>query len=305
MAKNPFFKHNTNEQSLINELTVETIKIHGEDMVFIPRVYVREDQLFGEDVLSRFSKGNTIEMYIENVDAFQGEGDFIAKFGLDIRDSISLIVSKSRFGEVMRHDPDIKRPREGDLIYFPMAKSLLEIKFVEHENPFYQSGALYTYKLSCELFRYSHETIETGFSDIDMTESKRKSQALDITLNTQYSPQIDYIVGEEVYQTIDGATLGTIDGAETIGVVTYWNRNTKNLYVVETTGTFSGVNPLIGSTSLASYEITSIDESDSTIPINPVSNKPLGDNGIIQREQESTNLIDFTDTNPFSEGWKV
>lgn len=301
MPKNPFFKHNTNEQSLINDLTVETIKIHGEDMVFIPRVYVREDQLFGEDVLSRFSQGNTIEMYIENVDAFQGEGDFIAKFGLDIRDSISLIVSKSRFGEVMRHDPDITRPREGDLVYFPLAKSLLEIKFVEHENPFYQSGSLYTYKLSCELFRYSHETIETGFSDIDMAETDRNTQALDLTLGTQYSSEIDYVSGEEVFQLADGGTSGVITDAEITGIVTHWDRTTKSLFITQTTGTF-GLAPIIGSDSSASYEIDSIEESIDTIPLNPVSKKPLGDNDVIQKEQELGKIIDFSDTNPFSEG---
>ncbi|HIJ11496.1 TPA: hypothetical protein HA278_05555, partial [Candidatus Woesearchaeota archaeon] len=140
MSKNPYFKHQQSEKNLIEDITIESIKIHGYDMVYIPRTLVGEDTIFGEDAISKFIDGNVIEMYIESVDGFQGEGDFISKFGLQIRDSVDLVVSKKRFEQSLLYQSDIKVPREGDLIYFPLSKGLFEIKFVEHENPFYQLG---------------------------------------------------------------------------------------------------------------------------------------------------------------------
>ena len=167
MAKNSYFRDVSSENDLLHDLTIESIKIHGRDMVYIPRTLVNEDQLFSEDTISKFENGVEIEMYINSIDGFGGDGDFISKFGLEIRDSVELIVSKRRFEESFSHDGTIIRPREGDLIFFPLSKGLFEIKFVEHENPFYQLGKLYTYRLSCELFRYSHEKLDTGWSAID------------------------------------------------------------------------------------------------------------------------------------------
>ena len=172
MATNPFFKQNIKKvsSSVVEDLTIESIKIHGMDMIYIPRVLVKEDTLFGEDIASKFTDGNKIEMYIESADGFGGEGDQQTQFGFELRDTIELVVSKKRFKEVFAYDEVVNRPREGDVIYFPLSKGLFEIKFVEHENPFYQLGKNYTYKLSCELFRYSSEILDTGFDDVDKLE---------------------------------------------------------------------------------------------------------------------------------------
>ena len=182
MATNSFFsRHTNNEQRVVEDLTIDTIKIHGQDMVYLPRKFVNEDTVFGEDTISKFDDARPIEMYIDSVDGFEGDGDFLGKFGLEIRDSCTLVVSKKRFLETFAYRSDFDRPHEGDLIYFPLTKKLFEITFVEHENPFYQLGKLYTYKLSCEVFTLdASDEITTGITDIDNTIDDRVSVEDDI-----------------------------------------------------------------------------------------------------------------------------
>lgn len=154
---------NTNEQTLIQDLTAESIQINGIDVLYLPRTMQKEDTLFGEDVLSAFNANFPIEMYIESVDSFDGEGDVLEKFGLSIKDEVNLLVSTPRFLEVV----GFAKPKEGDLIYFPLSKGLFEIRFVEDEQPFFPLGTLPTFKLRCELFDYSSETFATGEPVLD------------------------------------------------------------------------------------------------------------------------------------------
>ena len=294
MAKNPHFKPTSGENNLIDELTIESIQIYGHDMVYIPRVTVDRDNLFGEDILSKFTEANTIEMYIDTVDGFQGEGDFISKFGLEIRDSIDLVVSKKRFEEVLGHDENITRPREGDLIYFPFSKGLFEIKFVEHENPFYQLGRLYVYKLSCELFVYSQEEIDTGYDAIDVLEDNKKQFAISLALGTLNSVATDYHIGETVYQGTDLAT------ATAIAAVTGWNSDTLTLEISGISGTFDTASNVIGSTSTTDYDITTT--TTTTIIVPQGASGDAGDNAWIEFEVDTESIFDFTDTDPFSEG---
>lgn len=175
MATNPYFKDYSGEQDLTEDLTVEIIKTMGRNMVYIPRDSAEQDELFGEQMGTHFSNGVSIEMYIDSVSEFSGQGDIASKFGIEIKDSVSLTLSKKRFiQEIQTRFPEIIRPREGDLVYFPLAKSLFEINFVEHENPFYQMGKLYSYKLTCELFTYSQEEFDTGTTDIDAAETENQ-----------------------------------------------------------------------------------------------------------------------------------
>jgi hypothetical protein len=159
---------NQPEQKLVNDLLEEVIKFHGIDVHWIPRTLVAEDDLYGEDVLSKFTRTFLIEMYIKNIEGFEGEGDFLSRFGLEIRDQLTLTLSQRRFTELGSGYP---RPREGDLIFFPLNKKLFEIKFVEHEAPFYIMGNLPVYELRCELFTYSSQDIETGIPEIDVIET--------------------------------------------------------------------------------------------------------------------------------------
>ena len=167
MATNLFFNNfgHSGQQNLLEDLIVESIKMYGHDVIYIPRTLVKEDYLFGEDVLSKFTNSYEVEMYIKNVEGFEGEGDFLSKFNVEVRDEITFTVSKRRFGEevdlgqlIAQEDGDqAVRPHEGDLIYFPLTEGLFEIKFVEDESVFYQMGELQMYDLKCELFEYSHE----------------------------------------------------------------------------------------------------------------------------------------------------
>jgi hypothetical protein len=169
MPTNPYINNfgQTQEKSLMENLIIESIKFYGQEMHWIPRKTVNEDQIFGEDTLSKFDVTYPIELYIKNVEGFEGEGDFISRFGLEIRDQITFTMAQRRFEELGSEFP---RPREADLIYFPLNKKLYEIMFVEHEAIFYQAGDLPVYDLQCELFRYSSEKIDTGIVDIDKLE---------------------------------------------------------------------------------------------------------------------------------------
>lgn len=155
------------EQNLIEDLIIESIRIYGFDVWYIPRTLVAKDELLNEDDLSTFNSAYMMEMYVKNVDGFGGDGDFLSKFGLQINDSMTLSVSMRRFGEDVGLYTQEVRPNEGDLIYFPLNRKMFEVKFVEHESIFYQMGALQMYDLRCELFEYSQERFNTGVSDID------------------------------------------------------------------------------------------------------------------------------------------
>jgi hypothetical protein len=155
------------EQSLIEDLIIESIRIHGHDVWYVNRSITAKDELLNEDDLSIFDQAYMIEMYIKNVEGFEGEGDFLSKFGLQIRDSITFTVAMRIFNqEVGLHTEDV-RPFEGDLIYFPLNNKVFKIMHVEHEAIFYQMGQLQTYDLRCELFEYSNERFDTGIPEVD------------------------------------------------------------------------------------------------------------------------------------------
>ena len=182
MATNLYFNNTSShaEQELINELTSEVIQIHGMDVFYIPRVIIKEDLLLGEDVLSKFGstgKVYEIEMYLKGTEGFGGEGDLVSKFGLDVRDEVVFTVHKDRFELAT----DLAKPSEGDLIFLPISKGLFEIKFVEHEQPFYQAGKNYSFDITCELYQYSQEQLETGITDIDNIE-KEQGYTIDLVM---------------------------------------------------------------------------------------------------------------------------
>ena len=170
MATNFFFNNfqSSMEQNLIEDLVVESIKIYGIDLYYLPKRVVNRDTVFREEELATYNTAHPVEMYIKNVDGFEGEGDFMSKFGLEIRDRITFTVSRRSFAsEVLINEADFVRPREGDLIWFPLNRKMYKIQFVEHEAIFYQLGSLQTWDMTCELFEYNNETFETGIPDID------------------------------------------------------------------------------------------------------------------------------------------
>jgi hypothetical protein len=181
---NVYFTHGIkNEQYLVEDLIIESLRMYGNEVMYIPRTLISKDNILGEDRLSQFKTAFPIEMYFENIDSFAGQGFMIQKFGLMIEQSATLVVARRRWEQfVGRYGVTTvpSRPNEGDLIYFPLSKGLFEIKFVQHQDPFYQLGKLYVYKLQVELFQYASERIDTGHDDIDAFESL-KTFSTDIT----------------------------------------------------------------------------------------------------------------------------
>lgn len=179
MATNPYFKNQGYKptQNLIEDLSEEAIKVSGIDVVYIIKTTDKVDQLFGDNQHGKLKNSFPIEMYMKNAKGFEGERDIVNKFGMEVKDNVTLIVSKKRFREESFKLPQIagrlypmNRPIEGDLIYLPLAPTsdnLYEIKFVENEDVLYQQGDYYTFRIDCELFKYSMEDIQTGFSKID------------------------------------------------------------------------------------------------------------------------------------------
>ena len=170
MARNLYFSEKVrSEMDLYADLVIEALKIYGQDVYYLPRDLVNEDVLLGDDVSSRFPTSHKIEMYIENAEGFDGEGDLFTRFGVEIRDEATFVVSRTRFSAQVRrpdNDIDTDRPTEGDLIYLPLANKMFEIQHVEHEQPFYQIENLPVYKMRCTLFEYSGEDFDTGIEDI-------------------------------------------------------------------------------------------------------------------------------------------
>lgn len=170
MATNPYFDNFTNspEQTLIEDLIIESIKMYGHDVYYCPRTIISRDNVLNEDALSEYNSSYQIEMYIKNVEGFEGEGDFLSRFNIQIRDEITFTVANRRYDEAVGAYESSIRPEEGDLIYFPLTEKIYVIKFAEHEAPvFYQMGALQCYDLRCEQWEYSGEKLDTGIALID------------------------------------------------------------------------------------------------------------------------------------------
>ena len=178
MALNPFFLQGSpEEQNLVQSLINEQLKIYGVEVTYIPRKYVNRSTVFQEIEASKFDDNFQLEAYVNTWDGYSGAGDVLTKFGMSLRDELQLVISRERFEDfiapfISQEDVDevglaVMRPREGDLVFFPLGQRLFEIKFVEHEVPFYQLGNTYVYELQCELFEYNDETIDTGIDVID------------------------------------------------------------------------------------------------------------------------------------------
>ncbi len=194
MALNPFFLHGTSsEQRLVQDLINEQLKMYGVEVVYIPRKFVNKKTIIEEVTSSRFDDNFEIEAYVINYDGYSGQGDILTKFGVSLKDELLITISKERFEDFISpflsvlddgtEESDIilsTRPREGDLIYFPLGERLFEVKFVEHENPFYQLGRNYVYELKCELFEYEDEIIDTSIDEID---TQVKEEGYITTLN--------------------------------------------------------------------------------------------------------------------------
>ena len=287
MATNSYFRtfDARNEQELLHSLTQESIKIYGHDVSYIPRTLVNTDTVLGEDSISEYKDAYSVEMFIKSVDGFEGEGDLISKFGLEVRDQIVFSLARRAWEGL---DLGV-RPKEGDLVYFPLTSKLFQIMFVEHETPFYQTGALPTFDLTCELFVYSDEKIDTDVDDIDVIEQKQSF------VRTFELSSVSGTFSEG--ETVTGGTSAVT------GEVARWDATTSYLYLINMTGNFTLNEILTGATSTATgtYSVKrTTDETTETLSTidsgqsdNVSSNK--------QFEIDADSVLDFTEGNPFGD----
>jgi len=287
----------TSEQLLVEDLVIESLQIYGMDVFYLPRTSRDEvDYLYGEDTLKQYTTAYPIEMYLENVTGMDGEGDFISKFGLEIRDEIQLLVSRRRF-KYATGVSNLIRPREGDLVYVPLVKNFFEITFVEHENDqamFYTLGRgrganVYVYALKLKQFVFSEEVISTGVAEVDeqIRDAYKRTQ---LTMQTGGSGK--YLADEIVYQGSDLAN------ANAQAIVHTWTPATRKLDIIRVQGTFVGNANTIAVTSGAVWKTnTSTFQSDTAF-----DNSAFEDiNDATRIETESDGIIDFTEINPFGE----
>jgi hypothetical protein len=214
--KNVYFSHGTSsEQKLYEDLIIESLKIYGFDVYYLPREFSDDDRLFREDPLAMFDENYMIEMYVSNYEGFTGEGTLLTKFGVRIAEEATFIISKRRWEDLISSSNNLlsnHRPNEGDVIYFPLTNQLFQIKFVEHNKPFRQLGQIATYQLVCEVMEDSSERFETGIEEIDKI---RRDEGYSITFKlTEGIKQINVLSGGTGY-TASGTTvaLGSVNGA--------------------------------------------------------------------------------------------
>jgi hypothetical protein len=302
----------TNEQLLVEDLVIEALGIYGMDVYYMPRTSRDPngiDKLYGEDTLKQYVSAHPIEVYLENITGMDGEQDFISKFGLEIRDEITFLVSRRRFkytvGSTNFNRPRIgdivatenqapTRPREGDLIYVPLLRGFFEITFVEHENDqamYYtlgrgRGGNVYVYALRLKQYVFSEEIISTGKQEIDddAFEYYRKTR-----LSVPVSGTGTFAKGEIVYQ---GTNLANSTAQ---AIVHTWNA-ARYVDVVQVQGTFISGQSLKGNTSNA---IWTMDEPENNLITTDNAFEDAQDNFVIETESDS--IIDFTEANPFGE----
>lgn len=279
MARNPYFKVSSRESDLFQQLVKEQIQIFGFDVHYIFRKFQNLDSLFGEDPVSKFDKSFQIEMFVSNYEFFEHQNKMIDKFGISLQDTLTLMVSKKRFTEEASKYGTDTAPNEGDIIYFPEYNGLYEIKYVQTRNSFF------AYEISCELFRYSGEDLDTKIKEVDVIEG----DLLTPVRRFQLDAAKVFYEGETIYQGSDLAS-STYSGV-------ILNQNGNLLDIRSETGTPNSSLLLKGSVSgmTAAYSSTNITEKNYVDSLNE-------NTGTMELERAVNDIIDFTDKDPFSEG---
>jgi hypothetical protein len=233
MAKNVYFSNGTScEQRLYEDLIIESLKIYGHDVYYLPREVVKKDELWGEDVLSKFDENYVIEMYLANFEGFEGDGTLLSKFGVRVSDEATFIISKRRWEDLISSSSNLIssfRPNEGDVIYYPLTKQFFQIKFVEHEKPFRQLDDIQTYQLITETMEYSSERFQTNIKEIDdvtresgysivfhLTDGIKSVHVL--TGGTGYGRDTRVVFGPPGVQATATVSVGTNGSVESINV---------------------------------------------------------------------------------------
>ncbi|AFB15370.1 neck protein [Synechococcus phage S-RIM8] len=350
------------EQTFIENLIVESIELYGQDIYYLPRIYINRDTILNEVESSKFEQALAVRAYVNNVEGWEGQGELLSKFGVRIEDKTTFVFSRKKFEEKVDDNAVLNvegRPNEGDLIWFPATKHLFEIKFVEAERPFYQLGKGYVWECQCELFEYSDEQIDTGVAEIDAVETTFANAIKLImdaggtgaftvgeevvgdlylakataTLSGDEVDIIEVIDGGEYYNTTlvpsvtieggggNGATAtatvssaGIVTGinvtsrgtgytsAPTVTIdyspkdnraeVKSWNASTRELQVINRTGTFNTAEVITGLSSGAKWSPESYNTLNNTNTADTIDQN-------YSFETEDDDIIDFTEGNPF------
>lgn len=294
MARNIYIRDNVkSEQNLYEDIVIESLKIYGQDVYYLPRDTVYEDRIFGEEIPARFNSSYKIEMYIDNIEGFDGEGDLFTRFGVEIRDEATFVVARRRWRQTIgRVDNEInsERPREGDLIYLPLSNSMFQITHVEHEQPFYQLSNLPVYKCRGQLFEYNDEDFDTKVDAIQDIEEKYSYQyVLTLDSDSLYTEN-----GHIVSQTLSS-------GVVVEGQVMKYSDSDDLLYV----GHVGADDGLYHSFTTGTIRISGRDlqYGDSSLTVLAVAE----DNKISENEQNTDfgtfgdDFLDFSESNPFGD----
>ena len=281
MPTNVYFDTGTKpEQNLYEDLMIEQLKIYGQEVFYIPRTLVKEDELFGEDTLSKFGDAYIIEMYFDNIEGYEGEKEIMSKFGLQMNEDVTFVVARRRFEQLVSHDSNLivkTRPNEGDLVYFPKVNKIFEISFVDHDDPFYQVHNVPAFKLKCKTFEYGGEDIDTGITEIDAIETANSLDMLTFQITMEQSSATTFNEGIELEDGTGNLELETQTGG------------TDNVIGEDETG---GDNVVL---ETGDYIIQEAYVTD-TIDENAM-------NDFFDRQDD--NIIDFTESNPFGDIGKV
>jgi hypothetical protein len=282
------------EQNLYENIIIESLKIYGQDVYYLPRTLVNEDRIFGDDVPSQFNSSYKIEMYIENIEGFDGEGDLFSRFGVEIRDEATFVVARKRWSQTIgKYQNEISsvRPNEGDLIYLPLTKKLFQINHVEHEQPFYQLGNLPLYKMRCQLFEYNDENLDTGVDTIDAIE---RANAYEYILNLN-ATSVANRIGDTATQILDSAS-----DLQMVGEVSRWSDSDQNLHLIHIGANDGKYHEFVTSRPIT---ISGDSRADSDFTILTITEN----NKISNNEQNndfsdlSDDFLDFTEDNPFGD----
>jgi hypothetical protein len=292
MATSVYFNNynSAKEQHVVEDLIVESIKIMGFDAYYIP-IFNEEDRdiLYGEDPVKKFKTAFPVEMYLSSALEYTGEKEFFSKFGLEIKNNVSVILSKRSFSQRVPQN-QFTRPREGDLIYVPFlygTGEMFEIKFADHTKDFFTLGRKipYFYELQLEKFKYSQEVVDTGIDSIDDI-ATQSAYTIDFTVSTPQNAN-DYQLKEIVYQ----APNQLYANATAIAIVQNWDKPANTLSVTNITGEFTDNVTIIGASSNARYMLSNYN------PLFDSTRNEVYDNMYI--EDQANNIIDFTEFNPF------
>lgn len=302
MATSVYFSPKVrSEQLLYEDIVIEAMKFYGQDVYYIPRQMTR-DYVLNDIVESTFLEAYAVEMYIEDIQGFGGEGSLMSKFGLEIRDQATFVVARRTWEKLVdtwNNTIGEARPKEGDLIYLPLSKSFFEIKFVEHEQPFYQLNNIVVYQLQCELFEYSNEVVNTGVAEVDVLQSLNANSTM-MLIEVVDGEDNHFEIGEKVEQEIDNTVVLSAE----VTNIEYVNETQRRLSVSNIIPSDNNYHEFVqngliyGQNSGAQWRVVEVyGISDGSATLFP--NNPQAQNA--EFETTGNNIIDFSESNPFGD----